>query len=215
MLRQHETSVWFDQSDIKLGDCIPSRVFSGIDSCDIGVLVISPSFLKKSWTLVELEVLQKKAIEKDFLVIPILVNISLIELSDFSEFLGNRLCLDNKNLETTALKIALEASKRQVENVYIRGRPQRIKWHCPVCGEVLFGEVEICPSCQSDITINERVSLFTLVKDRLGWFGALTYIAGLLSIYVVLFDVLGGAIAMAVFLCLLVANSLIVKRKRF
>lgn len=47
-------SVFYDEYSINLGDSIFESINRGIQETDIGVIVLSPCFIKKDWTRKEL-----------------------------------------------------------------------------------------------------------------------------------------------------------------
>ncbi|MBV8807784.1 MAG: toll/interleukin-1 receptor domain-containing protein [Acidobacteriaceae bacterium] len=50
--------VWLDDNQILLGDSIVGRIEEGLSKSQFGVVVVSPSFLKRKWTLKELRSFQ-------------------------------------------------------------------------------------------------------------------------------------------------------------
>lgn len=48
-------SVWFDEYMLSLGDSLPQEIDSGLASCQVGVVILSPDFFGKPWPKRELK----------------------------------------------------------------------------------------------------------------------------------------------------------------
>jgi hypothetical protein len=56
-LRQHGVRVWFDESELTVGDSIRGKIDEGLKSCEYGIVVFSESFFRKPWPQHELDAL--------------------------------------------------------------------------------------------------------------------------------------------------------------
>jgi predicted nucleotide-binding protein len=54
--------VWFDETEITVGDSLRDVIDRGLRSSKFGVVILSPSFFKKSWTQYELDGLLAKSL---------------------------------------------------------------------------------------------------------------------------------------------------------
>jgi len=75
-----EFDVWYDKSEITLGDRIYEKISEGIRKCDFGVVVFSPHFLRKTWTQEEFSGLKALQNEERKVILPILHNLTIDEL---------------------------------------------------------------------------------------------------------------------------------------
>ena len=48
-------SVWFDEATLEIGDSLRQKIDEGLSKCRYGVVILSPSFLKKQWPSRELD----------------------------------------------------------------------------------------------------------------------------------------------------------------
>ena len=54
-LRRAGLTVWFDEAELKIGDRLHRKIDDGLARSDHGVVIISPSFLRKNWPQNELD----------------------------------------------------------------------------------------------------------------------------------------------------------------
>lgn len=91
--RTVNVDVWYDEYEIKLGMSIRETVDMGLASCDIGLLILSPNYFKKKWTLWELNGLVQKMLSGTAKLIPILYNLTHEDLLIISPALSDILSL--------------------------------------------------------------------------------------------------------------------------
>jgi len=194
-LKSQGISVWYDKDNIRVGNSILNEVFDGIETCSLAVVIVSKNFIEKKWTIAELEVLQTKAIEQNFKIIPIIVDVEFSEIKSLSNYLATKLALVHENVELTACKLTIEILREIPDRVKLSGKDVSIRWYCPRCSEVLWGEVDECPNCKSNLTINEKTSLFSIALKNFGWIGAIIFCFGLFSIYAITESFWGDIVA--------------------
>lgn len=54
-LQAHGLEVWFDEFTLKFGDSLRRKIDEGLANSRVGLVVLSPTFLKKDWTNHELD----------------------------------------------------------------------------------------------------------------------------------------------------------------
>ena len=70
-------SVFYDTDVISWGDNLKERIDYGLNSCELAVLVISPSYFGREWTEYEIQsLLQRQNNEKQKIILPILYRVS-------------------------------------------------------------------------------------------------------------------------------------------
>jgi len=88
--------VWYDEYEIKLGMSIRESVDKGLSSCDIGLLILSPNYFKKKWTIWELNGFIQKMLSGSAMLIPILYNLTHEDLLTISPALSDILSLSSE-----------------------------------------------------------------------------------------------------------------------
>lgn len=63
--------VWFAPLSLKIGDKLLDSINAGLMASEYGLVVLSPSYIEKSWTKYELDVLHRQHIEKNKRLFPL------------------------------------------------------------------------------------------------------------------------------------------------
>ena len=79
-LQQRGLRVWFDEFELRIGDKLIAKLNAGMNASQFGILVLSQNFSGKNWTEYELNTLETMAVSDDYILFPILHNISADEL---------------------------------------------------------------------------------------------------------------------------------------
>lgn len=70
-------TVFYDTDVMSWGDNLKERIDIGLKTCELAVIVISPSYFGREWTEYEIQMLlQRQSNEKTKLIMPILYNTS-------------------------------------------------------------------------------------------------------------------------------------------
>lgn len=96
-LRSENVDVWYDEYEIKLGMSIRESVDLGLSSCDAGLIVLSPNYFKKKWTIWELNGFIQRMLSGSAKLIPICYNITHEELLRISPSLSDILSLSSED----------------------------------------------------------------------------------------------------------------------
>ncbi len=91
--------VWYDEFELKWGDSLRKNIDKGLASSKYGVVIISPSFIKKNWTEYELNGMVAKEMNGHKVILPIWHKITKDEVLQFSPSLADKLAL-NTSLHT-------------------------------------------------------------------------------------------------------------------
>jgi biotin carboxyl carrier protein len=120
-LARRGAQVWFDEFSIAVGDSIAKSIDEGLRTCRYGVVVLSPHFFAKRWTRRELEALLSLEVSRgDKAILPIVHNLSIEELRDYSPLLADRLALPSTlAADRLAERILLAISGQQGRRVPI------------------------------------------------------------------------------------------------
>lgn len=73
--------VFYDTDVISWGDNLKEKIDEGLKTCQLAVIVISPSYFGREWTEYEIRaLLERQDVERNKLILPILYNTSKEEL---------------------------------------------------------------------------------------------------------------------------------------
>lgn len=110
-LRQKGYTVWYDESEIRLGDSLHGAIERGLATCRFGVVILSPAFLQKQWTIKELEGLFAREIKEGRkIILPVWHSI------DFEEIVRTFPILAGKKAVSTAT--GLDTVVREISAVF-------------------------------------------------------------------------------------------------
>jgi hypothetical protein len=92
-LKTYGINVWYDNWTLKLGDSLRKKIDEGLKDSKYGIVVLSPSFLKKDWTNKELAGLMQKevAYSKENVILPVWHNITPREVFEYSPMISDKL----------------------------------------------------------------------------------------------------------------------------
>ncbi|MDU0307252.1 toll/interleukin-1 receptor domain-containing protein [Rhizobium sp. 10PS4] len=110
--------VWYDKFTLKIGDSLSRSIDRGLSKSNYGLIVLSPSFISKSWPEYELRGLTARELSGDKIILPIWHNVSHRDILNFSPPLADKLAVDSKSL--TPLQIAIEVIKVIRPDIFTR-----------------------------------------------------------------------------------------------
>lgn len=114
-LRDERFEVWYDKSDLEMGDSLLCKISEGLNECDYGIVVLSPSFFAKKWTRAELGGLFALETRERKVILPIWKDVTEQDVKKFSPFLADRVGVPASNdLKSIAAEIrrAIQVSER-------------------------------------------------------------------------------------------------------
>lgn len=98
--------IWIDQLELKLGDSIRNKIDIGLSKSRFGVVILSPSFINKTWTQRELNGLMAIEDQGEKVILPVWHNISKTALTQYSPILSDRLAANtSEGIPAVASKI--------------------------------------------------------------------------------------------------------------
>lgn len=98
-LRNSGFAVWYDEFELKIGDSLRKKIDYGLSNANYGIVIVSPSFVKKNWTEYELNGMVAKEMNGRKVILPIWHKITKDEVLKFSPSLADKLAL-NTSLHT-------------------------------------------------------------------------------------------------------------------
>jgi hypothetical protein len=105
--------VWIDESEIRLGDSLRSKIDAGLAHSRFGVVILSENFFSKDWPKIELNGLIAREINHTKVILPIWHNITADDIRRHSPLLADRVAISTGHgLPTVAraIKDAIAAS---------------------------------------------------------------------------------------------------------
>ena len=58
LLQERGLSVWYDETELRIGDNLVAKLNAGISASRFGVLALSKAFFARQWTMYELDMLE-------------------------------------------------------------------------------------------------------------------------------------------------------------
>ncbi len=89
LLEARGLKVWYDETELKIGDNLVAQLNAGINASRFGILVLSNAFFEKHWTKYELDILEYLAVIEDRVLFPIWHNITAEEIRSYRASLAN------------------------------------------------------------------------------------------------------------------------------
>lgn len=93
-LKENGFEVWYDEFELKIGDSLRKKIDNGLSKSRFGIVIISPSFVKKNWTEYELNGMVAREMNGHKVILPIWHKISKDEVLKFSPSLADKMALN-------------------------------------------------------------------------------------------------------------------------
>ena len=101
-------TVWYDEFELKIGDSLRRNIDKGLGNSRYGIVIISPSFIKKNWTEYELNGMVAREMNGHKVILPIWHKISIDEVLKYSPSLADKLAF---NTSIHSIKDIIKALK--------------------------------------------------------------------------------------------------------
>ena len=107
-LIEQDLNVWYDEMTLRIGDSLRQKIDKGLANSRVGLVVLSPSFIKKGWTNYELDGIVTRTVSGEQVLLPIWHNITKQQVVDFSPSLADKVARSTAThtIEEIALEIA-------------------------------------------------------------------------------------------------------------
>ena len=138
LLSELGVSVWFDQSELKLGDSLRQKVDEGLASCRYGVVILSESFFGKHYPERELSGLAQREIEERCVILPVWYGIDEKDVRDVSPPLADKIAVKWEQGLHVVAEAVLEIVRPDIADILRRLRENaeplpRIKTGSELC----------------------------------------------------------------------------------
>ncbi len=89
-LEQAGLRIWYSGKELGVGDSIEKTIENGLHRSRYGIVILSPTYLAKNWTIREFYTLLAKEIEEHKVILPVLYNITPDELKKKDLLMADR-----------------------------------------------------------------------------------------------------------------------------
>ncbi len=107
-LQSKGISVWYDEFELGWGDKLREKIDEGLNMSKFGIVVLSKSFFEKEWPKNELEGLFARDTGGVKVILPILHEVKVEEVREFSPMLAGRLARKSGNAEIPRIVTELQ-----------------------------------------------------------------------------------------------------------
>jgi hypothetical protein len=121
--------VWFDDDKLKVGDSLFEQISRGLGTCDFGVVILSPSYIAKTWTTRELSGLMAVQDRTKKVLLPVWKNIDRAAVARFSPIMADMVAaIASEGVPAVAarLRSAIDAATRAVGLVMRSSNSERL-----------------------------------------------------------------------------------------
>jgi TIR domain len=155
-LRQACLNVWFDETELTLGDSLRRKIDSGLAKSRFGVVIISPSFLAKEWPQKELDGLVAWENGSEKVILPVWHRTTADDVKKFSPILAGKLAVSTDRGLEAVVRAILDAVGRPINSQSKPANPATVgisssigaKIFCTRCG-ALAGKSSQSPGYMS------------------------------------------------------------------
>lgn len=93
LLREADLYVWYDQSELTVGDKLHKKIGEGLANSTFGIVILSESYSKKGWTQNELSALLANEVDKGKLILPVRHQLTQQEVQERWPMLADRMTI--------------------------------------------------------------------------------------------------------------------------
>jgi hypothetical protein len=109
--------VWFDQTELRVGDSLRERIDDGLARSLFGIVILSPAFFGKHYPTRELNGLAQREIGGEKVILPVWHDVTDAEVRQFSPPLADRIAARwDEGLDTVVAKLFAVVGKQAMED---------------------------------------------------------------------------------------------------
>jgi len=136
-LIDHGFSVWFDEAELRLGDSLRRRIDDGLAKCRHGIVILSPSFLKKDWPKRELDgLIARETTSGQKAILPVWHNLDSSLLLQYSPTLADRLAVRSSE----GLTRIVDEVKRALIHPFLESQEDWSNYLCKALNLEILGQ---------------------------------------------------------------------------
>ena len=107
--------VWYSGKELGIGDSIEKTIEKGLHRSRYGIVIFSPTYLAKNWTIREFYTLLAKEIKEHKVILPVLYNVTLDELKNKDLLMADRFAVNaDRGIDFVVDKLVQEIKKPKV-----------------------------------------------------------------------------------------------------
>lgn len=107
--------IWYSGKELGVGDSIEKTIEKGLHRSRYGIVILSPTYLAKNWTIREFYTLLAKEIEEQKVILPVLYNVTVDELKNKDLLMADRFAVSaDRGLDFVVNKLVAEIRKSKV-----------------------------------------------------------------------------------------------------
>lgn len=107
--------IWYSGKELGVGDSIEKTIEKGLHRSRYGIVILSPTYLAKNWTIREFYTLLAKEIEEHKVILPVLYNVTVDDLKDKDLLMADRFAVSaDRGLDFVVGKLVAEINKPKV-----------------------------------------------------------------------------------------------------
>ena len=104
--------IWYSGKELGIGDSIEKTIERGLNRSRYGIVILSPTYLAKNWTIREFYTLLAKEIEEHKVILPVLYNVGVEELKKKDLLMADRFAVNaDRGLDFVVDKLVGEIRK--------------------------------------------------------------------------------------------------------
>ncbi len=112
--------IWYSGKELGVGDSIEKTIEKGLNRSRYGIVIFSPTYLAKNWTIREFYTLLAKEIEEQKVILPVLYNITLDELKNKDLLMADRFAVNaDLGLDFVVDRLVREIRKPKLEKAKV------------------------------------------------------------------------------------------------
>lgn len=101
--------IWYSGKELGIGDSIEKTIQKGLTRSRYGIVIFSPTYLAKNWTIREFYTLLAKEIGEHKVILPVLYNITLDDLKNKDMVMADRFAVNaNKGIDFVVERLVHE-----------------------------------------------------------------------------------------------------------
>ncbi|MEO5600795.1 MAG: toll/interleukin-1 receptor domain-containing protein [Cyclobacteriaceae bacterium] len=106
--------IWYSGKELGVGDSIEKTIQKGLNRSRFGIVIFSPTYLAKNWTIREFYTLLSKEIEEHKVILPVLYNVTLDDLKNRDLLMADRFAVNaDRGMDFVVQKLVQEIQKSQ------------------------------------------------------------------------------------------------------
>lgn len=112
--------IWYSGKELGIGDSIEKTIEKGLHRSRYGIVIFSPTYLAKNWTIREFYTLLAKEIEEQKVILPVLYNISLDDLKNKDLLMADRFAVNaDRGIDFVVDRLVREIRKPKLEVAHV------------------------------------------------------------------------------------------------